>query len=138
MKNIYSLDACSLFALFNNESGADEVETVLTEALRDNAEVYMNKINLYEVYYGYYRDSEKHKADEVYNLIKAMPISITETFTDDIFTEAARLKTQYKMSLADSIALGEAIIRRAQLVTADHHEFDPVAKKENVKIYWIR
>ncbi|MEW6622349.1 MAG: PIN domain-containing protein [Bacillota bacterium] len=52
MSNVYVLDACALLALINNEQGADRVEAVLREALNGNFEVYMNKINVYEVYYG--------------------------------------------------------------------------------------
>lgn len=138
MKNIYVLDACSLIALINNEQGADDVEKVLQKALYGTAEVYMNKINLYEVYYGIYGASGRQKADEAHSLIKKLPVKITEIFSDNIFIEAARLKSLYKMSLADSIALGESIVRNAQLLTADHHEFDAIEKQEKVKIYWIR
>lgn len=138
MKNIYVLDACALIALFNNEQGADNVEKVLREAVYGAAEVYLNKINLYEVYYGTYRASGRQKADEAYSLIKKLPVKITETLADNIFIEAARFKSLYRMSLADSIALGEAVIRNAQLLTADHHEFDIIEKHENVKIYWVR
>jgi len=55
MNNVYVLDACALLALINNEQGADRVEAVLREALNGNTEVFMNKINIYEVYYGIYR-----------------------------------------------------------------------------------
>lgn len=55
---------CSV-SFINNEQGADRVEAVLREALNESAEVYMNKINVYEVYYGIYRVEGQTKADEV-------------------------------------------------------------------------
>ncbi|HCS73759.1 MAG TPA: VapC toxin family PIN domain ribonuclease, partial [Clostridiales bacterium] len=109
MSNSYVLDACALLALINNEEGADSVEAILREALDGKVEVYMNKINVYEIYYGIYRVEGKDKADETYQLIQRQPINIIDTFEDDVFKEAAKLKSKYKMSLADSIALGETV-----------------------------
>jgi len=48
------------------------------------------------------------------------------------------LKATYKISLADSIATACASIYYAELVTADHHELDEIASKENIKFLWIR
>jgi predicted nucleic acid-binding protein len=109
LSNSYVLDACALLALINNEEGADSVEAILREALDGKVEVYMNKINVYEIYYGIYRVEGKDKADETYQLIQRQPINIIDTFEDDVFKEAAKLKSKYKMSLADSIALGETV-----------------------------
>jgi PIN domain nuclease of toxin-antitoxin system len=138
MSNAYVLDACALLAIINNEQGADRVEAVLREALEEIAEVYMNKINVYEVYYGIYRLEWQAKADEFYRIIQRQPIEIIDTFGDDVFTEAARLKSKYRMSLADSIALGEAVVRNASLLSSDHHEFDIVEQQEGIKFSWIR
>ncbi|MBA1336573.1 MAG: PilT protein domain protein [Firmicutes bacterium] len=138
MSDVYVLDACALLALINNEQGADRVEAVLRDALSGNVEVYMSKINVYEVYYGIYHIEGQTKADETYMLIQKQPINIIDTFGDDVFIEAARLKSKYKMSLADSIALGETVIRNATLLSSDHHEFDVVEQQEGIKFDWIR
>ena len=138
MKEEYVLDACALIAFINEERGADNVENVLREAFAGNAEVFMNKLNVYEVYYGIYRDEGQHKADEVYSLIRKLPVNIVDTFADPVFKEAAKLKSKYRLSVADSIALGEAIYRDALFVSADHHEFDAVERKEPMRFYWIR
>jgi uncharacterized protein len=138
MSNIYVLDACALIALINNEQGADRVEEVLREALDGSIEVYMNKINVYEIYYGIYREEGRTKADETYTLIQKQPINIINVFNDDVFIEAARLKLKYKISLADSIVLGEAVVRNAALLSSDHHEFDIVEQQEDIEFDWIR
>jgi len=138
MRKVYVLDACALIAFINNEQGSDRVEIVLREALTGNAEVYMSKINIYEVYYGIYRTEGQQKANEVYSLIRKLPVNIVDTFGDLVFTEAARLKSKFKMSVADSIALGEAVIRNASLLTSDHHEFDVVEQQEQIQFDWIR
>jgi PIN domain nuclease of toxin-antitoxin system len=48
----FVLDACALIAHFARENGADNVKNILKQAIDDeNTKVYMNKINLLEVYY---------------------------------------------------------------------------------------
>ncbi len=36
----------------NDAEGSDEVERILGEALEGNTEIFMNKINIFEIYYG--------------------------------------------------------------------------------------
>jgi predicted nucleic acid-binding protein len=53
--------------------------------------------------------------------------------------EAGRIKTAYKLSLADAIALAEASVSGGAFLTADHHEMDKVEQCEpNIKFLWIR
>jgi predicted nucleic acid-binding protein len=54
------------------------------------------------------------------------------------FTQAGRLKATYKISLADSIALAQAIVVNGSLLTCDHHEFDAIEGKESLNFHWIR
>jgi hypothetical protein len=70
--------------------------------------------------------------------IRISPIKINGEITDEIITEAGRMKAMYKISLADSIGLAETIINDGYFVTADHHELDIVEQKEKIKIIWIR
>jgi predicted nucleic acid-binding protein len=58
--------------------------------------------------------------------------------SDDIFATAGHLKASYKFSLADSIALAQAMTIGCELLTADHHEFDKIEGKEPVSFNWIR
>lgn len=94
--------------------------------------------NILEIYYGIYREDGEEKAEATLTRIFNLPLIIVDSLKDDIFKEAGRLKATYKISLADSIALAEAKIRKAQLLTADHHEFDPLDRKKEAKFYWIR
>jgi predicted nucleic acid-binding protein len=53
--------------------------------------------------------------------------------------EAARIKTTYKISIADSIVLAETSVSGGTVITADHHEMDKVEQNESsVKFLWIR
>jgi predicted nucleic acid-binding protein len=104
-----------MIAFFNNEEGADKVEELLWQGNRAPNSLFMQEINLLEIYYGVYRDESRELAEQTYVKILDLPIK-----------------------LADSIALAEAKIRRIPLVTCDHHEFDPIQDKNELDFYWIR
>jgi len=89
------------------------------------------------VYYGFYRDKGRDYALNIIDNIEASPIIILE-FDREVFLEAGRLKATYRISLADSIALAQTILLRGSLLTSDHHEFDVIEGKENLRFAWIR
>jgi predicted nucleic acid-binding protein len=131
------MDACAMIALLKNEKGADIVSSVYKNAKDGNAKIIMNRINLLEVYYGFYHADGKDYADKILSGIMQSVISITE-FDDVLFPIAGRLKASYKISLADSIALAQAIVINGELITSDHHEFDVIENKESIVFRWIR
>ena len=98
----------------------------------------MNKLNLLEVYYHLIRAYGKEHADQFYREVKKLPIGIYHEISDEVFMEAGRLKTTYKISLADSIALAQTFTSGGILLTADHHEFDVIEGHENIRFHWIR
>mgnify|MGYP001294601890 CR=1 FL=1 len=134
----FVLDACSLIAFLNDEEGADKVEDLLRKAKEERVKLYINKVNLLEIYYGIYRDDGEEAANETLSTILGLPILVVDKLSDGVLRESGRLKASYNISLADSIAIGEANERDAELVTADHHEFDSLEEKGEAKFYWIR
>jgi len=138
MNNLFVFDACSLIALLSNEDGADAVKDLLQKAMDGEIEIIMHKVNLLEVYYYIYKRYNEQTALKLLKDIKVAPIKIDTEITDDIFIKAGRLKSLYKMSLADSIGLAETIINNGYFVTADHHELEIVQDNENINIIWIR
>ena len=46
----YIFDACTLLAFYKNEKGADIIEKLLEEAVSGQSLIYMNIINLIEIY----------------------------------------------------------------------------------------
>jgi predicted nucleic acid-binding protein len=59
--------------------------------------------------------------------------------SDELFVEAGRLKSLYKVSFADTFALATASVSGGILLTADHHEMDKVEQIEpGIKFRWIR
>ena len=132
------LDARAVIAALSNEEGADKVEAAYNEASFDNAKIVMNIINLLEVYYDDYRIHGKESADKMAESIMSAPTTIVTEIKQDIFAEAGRLKATYKISLADSIVLAQAIVLKGSLLTCDHHEFDAIEGKEPLTFHWIR
>ena len=137
MSKKFVLDACALIALLKNEDGADKVAAVYKQAETTDVEILMNRVNLLEVYYGFYHDKGKDYADKIIDSINHSIIIITE-FDELLFPEAGRLKASYKISLADSIVLSQAMATDGELLTTDHHEFDAVDGNEPIIFSWIR
>ena len=138
MNETYIFDACSLISVLSNEKGADVVKELLQRAVNGEVKILMHKINFLEVYYYIYKRRNESVAQNLLKDIRISPIKLNIEITDDILIKAGRLKSLYKMSLADSIGLAEAIINDGYFVTADHHELDIVEEKERLKIVWIR
>ena len=139
MRDVFVLDACALIAFLRDEKGADVVGDIYDKACTGDLILVINKINLLEIYYDFYRSRGAKYANDQLENIKRSEIIIYE-FTDKAFLEAGRLKATYKISLADSIALAQAVISKGTLLTADHHEFDVIeeSKQVNVSFRWIR
>jgi len=137
MNVLYILDACAVIALLKDEEGAEAVAVAYEKASAGQALIAINRINLLEVYYGFYRDKGAEYANNIMNWLKRSIITIND-MTDDVFLAAGRLKATYRISLADSIALAEALVSGGILLTADHHEFDIINGKENINFEWIK
>jgi len=138
MENKYVLDSCALLAYAYKEAGDDIVKSVLKQADEGAVLLYMNKINLFEVYYDIRRSESLEQAENFYSMVLISPIHIIDGISDAVFREAGRLKSQYRMSLADSIALGETSVLGASILTSDHHEFDEIEQNEEIEFSWIR
>ncbi len=137
MSKTYVLDACALVAVLKNESGADKVVAAYKNVESDKGSILINRVNLCEVYYGFYRKDGKTYADSIINAVERSFISIRE-FDKALFYEAGRLKATYKISFADSVALAQAIVTGGELLTSDHHEFDAIEGREKIHLLWIR
>jgi len=138
LNNLFVFDACSLIALLSNEDGADVVKDLLQKATNGEIKILMHKINFLEVYYYIYKRYSEKTALKLLDDIKITPIIINTEITDDILIKAGKLKSLYKMSLADSIGLAETIISNGYFVTADYHELEIIQEKEKIGMVWIR
>lgn len=131
----YLLDACALIALLNDEPGAQRVEAILS----DEAPVYMSAINALEVAYDAVRRSRNSDAATmILRLVSEANIEILWELTQAQWLVAARWKARGRLSLADAIALAIAETRNLKLVSADHHELDPIEAEGLIQVEWLR
>jgi len=138
VKENYILDACALIAYFKKENGFEVMIRFFERADDEEISLSMHKLNLLEVYYGFYRDDGKEKAEAVLEDTFSLPIEIVDELGDSLFREAGRFKALYNISFADSIVLALASVKGGSLVTADHHDFGAVENKEKISFSWIR
>lgn len=133
----YILDSSALIAFIRNEEGADLVEKLL---LDDSSAIYMHAVNLCEVYYDCIRAVGEEKADKLVDAIIAGNVVIREDMDVDFWKYAGKLKSLGRISIADTFAVALAVREDAQLVTSDHHEFDPLVAQGKllVNILFIR
>lgn len=133
--SVYVLDACAVIAFFNDEAGADCVEKIL----QSESVIWMSSVNILEVCYDCMRyTGNQEDGHKILSTIKKLPIQIVSELSDEILLTSAKFKSIHKISLADSIALGLSKVKNAQLVTADHHEFDILEKTGLAQFKWIR
>lgn len=94
---------------------------------------------MYEVCYDAARTTANESSVlEILEMVKQLPIVIIWEISNELLQAAARFKVRYKISLADSFALGLADVLDAKVVSADHHEFEPVEKAGEISVLWFR
>lgn len=131
MKKKNVLDAFSLIAYLKEEPGHSEVHDLLASK---NTDLFINAINLGEVFYIFARNQGLRAAEFVLNaILPSLSITILENSLDDVIA-AARLKAAHAVSFADCCAAQSAIRENASLVTGDP-EFKKLASI--IKIDWI-
>jgi predicted nucleic acid-binding protein len=138
LNDILIFDACALIALLAGESGAEKVRDIIQDAIDDKTTIKINQINLLEVYYHVIKVYNQDEANKMLEKIKEFPIEVIVGLTTDVFREAGRIKSKYKIPLADSIAVAECIINKGILLTSDHTDLEKIENSENIKINWFR
>jgi predicted nucleic acid-binding protein len=95
----YILDACAMIAHLDEEPGAEIVDDLIERCEAGEIELFMNAVQVLEVYYDRRRKAGTEKADKILEDIYASPIHIVDQLPESLVREAGRLKTSYKMSL---------------------------------------
>ncbi|WP_457741674.1 PIN domain-containing protein [Thermococcus sp.] len=127
------LDSYALLAYLLREKGAERVRDLLRKAEMGEVKIYMNVVNLGEVYYTIVRRKGVDIADFVVaNLLKS-PILFVHV-DERLSLIAGRIKAFYKLSYADAFAAATAVDLNAVLLTGDE-EFRSV--EDRIKIEWL-
>ena len=133
----YVLDACALIALFNEEDGADTVAELMTRASDGTDRLFISCIQVLEVYYDRIYIKGIDYAETVLESIYTSPVTVLHDISRDIIKDAARFKTSYSMSLADTIAAATAKSLGAPLVTKDD-EMKEAEEAGEFSIIWLK
>jgi len=127
------LDSYAVLSYINDEPSAEIVENYLNLSKNGKAKLYMNVVNLGEVYYVLSRRKGVDVANIAVALLKREPITFVVA-DERLALMAGRIKAFHKLSYADAFAAATAIDLDAVLLTGDD-EFKSVEDK--VKIEWL-
>ncbi|MBI4639868.1 MAG: PIN domain-containing protein [Candidatus Tectomicrobia bacterium] len=130
------LDASAMIAFLRNELGANVVESLL---LDEGNPCMAHAINLCEVYYDFLRSANEDTARTAIADLESIGLMIREDIDSEFWQAAGAYKASIaRVSLADCFAM--ALVQRigAELVTSDHHEFDPIAQAGVCSVRFIR
>jgi predicted nucleic acid-binding protein len=133
---IYVIDASAMIAYLRAEPGGQ----VVRDLLQDTAhQCLAHAINFCEVYYDFYRADGAELAGAAVRDLWRAGIACREDLSPSFWQSAGALKAvQRRISLADCFAITLAGNLGGALVTADHHEFDPLAASGRCAISFIR
>lgn len=129
-KTKFVLDSWAILAWLENEKGADRVEFLLLHARNNNVQLYLNLMNLGEVYYISIRKKGADFAGDIIKKMHDLPIEIVEPINEDMVLKASAIKAQYSIAYADAFAAATASLKAAIIVTGDpefkllEHDFD--------------
>jgi len=110
----YVLDTSALFALVEDEPGADRVEAVLR-----NERVWLPWLVLLELAYVTRQEKGEAEAEYRYALAKSLPATVLWEADEPTLLTAARYKAAHRVSLADAIIAAVAARRGAVLLHKD-------------------
>ena len=129
----YVLDSWAVIAYLEDEPSAEQVEELIATAHEEQIPIYMSVVNVGEVWYTLAREVSEEEANTGVKMLSDLRIQF-ENVDWELTMEAARFKSQNKMSYADAFAAALAKVKKADLVTGDN-EFKPLDSQ--IKILWL-
>jgi uncharacterized protein len=129
----YVLDTWAVIAFLEDEPSGTQVEDLIATAHEEEIPIYMSVVNVGEVWYTVAREVSEEEANASVKILHDLRIRF-EDVDWSLTQEAARIKSQNKMSYADCYAAALAKMKKADLVTGDG-EFK--ALENEVRISWL-
>jgi predicted nucleic acid-binding protein len=133
----YVLDTSALLALVQQEPGAERVLAILGSGVggdvhepppepfpRERPPVYLPFMSLMELDDHLRRRRGLYESDRLLRMIRAWPVELVES-SERWRREAARIKAEHSVSLADAWIAALAILRSARLIHRDP-EYDAI------------
>lgn len=131
----FVFDTSAKIAYLRNEPGRPVVESILAD--RANT-CYAHAINLIEVYYDFIRWANEAAARTAMQDLVAAGVIIREDLDSAFCEEVARLKAPRRLPLADCICIALARRVNGEVVTSDHHDYDPLVPQGLCTVRFIR
>jgi predicted nucleic acid-binding protein len=114
----YLLDTSALLTLRDDEQGAEEVAQILMQAEAEKVKVFGCFITLMEVLYRVWKDENETAGKLAYTQCKSLPVVwLHENI--ELLEQAAKIKANYSVSLADAWIAACAVLQDAWLVHKD-------------------
>ncbi len=129
------IDASALVTYLRGEMGCQVVTAFLADPDRT---CYCHSVNLCEVYYDECRVSNTTRAKQVVDDLLDVGLIERPDMSRPFWQSVGDLKSRGRISLADCFGLALARELGGDLVTADHHEFDPIVPLGVAPITFIR
>jgi predicted nucleic acid-binding protein len=123
-KASFVLDTSAFLALRENESGANRVEALLSQAKKNQSRLLASFMTRMEILYIVWREEGEEPARHALRLIDSFAVQWIACDTE-ILESAARLKARGNLSVADSWIAATAICYGATLLHKDP-EFEPL------------
>src|SRR4030067_692880 len=112
----YVLDTWAVIAYLEDEPSAQQIADLIASAHEEGIPVYMTVVNVGEVWYNIAREISKEDANNSMKELRDLRIQFVDVDWE-LTQEAARFKSQHKMSYADCYAASLAKAKKADLVT---------------------
>jgi len=130
------LDAWAVMAwLKGQQPESERVRLILESADRGERQLFMNILNIGEVFYLAVKAKDIAYGERVIQALR--PRISRVSASDQLVMQAAKLKAQYAISYADAFAAATAISRKAPLVTGDPELLGVARKDESLRLEWI-
>ncbi|MEW6665131.1 MAG: PIN domain-containing protein [Thermodesulfobacteriota bacterium] len=120
----YTLDTSALLAYLLDEPGSDDVADILLQADKGKAEVFVSFMTSMELLYRVWRLSGERQAKRAYLTLRSLPVNEVGE-SEGILFEAAKLKAQHPISVADAWIAGTALVTGTILLHKDP-ELEPL------------
>lgn len=129
----YVLDTWAVIAYLEDESSALQIADLIASAHEEQIPVHMSVVNAGEVWYIIAREVSEDEANSSIKELRDLRIQFVDADWQ-LTQQAARFRSQHKMSYADCHAAALAKSKKADLVTGGG-EFKPLDGQ--IKIQWV-
>jgi len=129
----FVLDASAAIDYAQGGSGANKMEQLLADAVRQQLGLYISVLHLAEVFYLTWQKTGEQRAREIIASFSRLPVQIIDVSLPQAL-KAAELKARHRIPFVDCVAAALTLQQHATLVTADR-DFEKLGR--HFPILWL-